>query len=485
MAPNALDRPVRLTLVALLAILVSAAGAPQPASASFPGDEGRITVNCGMDGIWSMNADGSDRRQLAVGEFGQYAWSPGGTQIAFSRYHEGKARLWLMNPDGSNQRVVRSSATLLWMSLAWSPDGRYLAFDEQMDEAERFRIAVLDLDTGTVDTVISSAFDAGWRPETPEWSPDGDEIAFVHVVDGNRSGLRAIEPDGDNLRVLTSPPWDDLDRNPEWDPAGERFLFARHTRPEWGISIYAGDAAGGEEVRLTDESVEILDSAYSPAGDRIAYTAAPLRSGPDPDPYSVWMMNEDGSGKHVIAEEMNCGGLDWQPMPDFPLVDARFSSYESAIRWAFAEGITTGCTAERFCDRRTVIRGQLATFLAEALNLPAATDDHFTDDDGTTHEDDINRLADAGLASGCGAGRFCPSEPVTRAQSASFLARALDLPATDADYFEDDDGMTHEADINRLAEAGLASGCVAGWFCPTRTITRGEAVTFLYRALAE
>ena len=46
------------------------------------------------------------------------------------------------------------------------------------------------------------------------------------------------------------------------------------------------------------------------------------------------------------------------------------------------------------------------------------------------HEADINRIAEAGITSGCGASRFCPDSAVTRAQMASFLARALALPAT-------------------------------------------------------
>jgi hypothetical protein len=66
---------------------------------------------------------------------------------------------------------------------------------------------------------------------------------------------------------------------------------------------------------------------------------------------------------------------------------------------------------------------------------------------------------------------------------ASFLARALELPAALEDHF-DDDGMTHEANINRLAEAGLTSGCAPSRFCPTRPITRGETIAFLYRGFA-
>ena len=67
----------------------------------------------------------------------------------------------------------------------------------------------------------------------------------------------------------------------------------------------------------------------------------------------------------------------------------------------------------------------MASFLARALALPAADGDHFTDDAGTAHEDAINRIAEAGITSGCTATRFCPNGIVNRQQMAAFLYRAL------------------------------------------------------------
>jgi hypothetical protein len=66
----------------------------------------------------------------------------------------------------------------------------------------------------------------------------------------------------------------------------------------------------------------------------------------------------------------------------------------------------------------------MASFLARALNLPAATEDFFADDAGSVHEADINRVAAAGITLGCGNGNFCPAKVVTREQMAAFLHRA-------------------------------------------------------------
>ena len=167
-------------------------------------------------------------------------------------------------------------------------------------------------------------------------------------------------------------------------------------------------------------------------------------------------------------------------------LDVSSSPFREDIRWIGTSGITTGCSAdgERYCESTVVTRGQMASFLARALGLPAATRDFFTDDETSVHEADINRVAAAHIAAGCGTGRFCPAQSVTREQMASFLARALDLPAAAQDYFTDDERSVHEASINRVAAAGIAAGCGGGRYCPTQTVTRGQMAAFLRRAFS-
>jgi hypothetical protein len=68
----------------------------------------------------------------------------------------------------------------------------------------------------------------------------------------------------------------------------------------------------------------------------------------------------------------------------------------------------------------------MASFLVRALGLTdGGSANLFTDDDSSVHEADINRLASAGITSGCGGSSFCPDAPVTREQMAAFLHRAF------------------------------------------------------------
>lgn len=131
-----------------------------------------------------------------------------------------------------------------------------------------------------------------------------------------------------------------------------------------------------------------------------------------------------------------------------------------------------------------VTRAQLAVAFSRTFRLSPTTVDYFDDDDELSEEPAINRVAAAGITSGCGEDRFCPDGEVTRAQFATFLHRAIALPEADRDYFTDDDDLVHEDAINRLAAAGITSGCDEDRFCPDGNLTRGQLVTFLERAFA-
>ena len=127
----------------------------------------------------------------------------------------------------------------------------------------------------------------------------------------------------------------------------------------------------------------------------------------------------------------------------------------------------------------------MALFLDRALDLPAATTDYFDDDDGKTGEVSIDALAKAGITGGCGPRRFCPSAYVTRAQMAMFLDRALALPNTTTNYFDDDNGKTGEVSINALALSAITGGCGPRRYCPLSSVTREQMAAFLYRAFLQ
>lgn len=146
-------------------------------------------------------------------------------------------------------------------------------------------------------------------------------------------------------------------------------------------------------------------------------------------------------------------------------------------------GITSGCDAGRYCPADAVTRGQIATFLDRALDLPSATATFNDVPAGHAHAAGIAAVSAAGITRGCGADAFCPDAKLTRGQMASLLDRPLDLPDGPSRFIDVPAGHPHRRSIARLAAAGITSGCTGETFCPDGSVTRGQMASFLVRAL--
>jgi germination protein M len=171
--------------------------------------------------------------------------------------------------------------------------------------------------------------------------------------------------------------------------------------------------------------------------------------------------------------------------PGGTFIDDDGSAHEPDIEALAAAGITKGCAPELYCPDDPVTRGQMASFILRSVDgLVPATRDWFPDDAGSVHEADIDVIAENGITLGYTDGRFGPLDPVTRGQMASFLVRALrDLAPATKDWFPDDAGSVHEADIDVIAENGIALGYADGTFRPHASISRAEMASMLVRAL--
>ena len=180
------------------------------------------------------------------------------------------------------------------------------------------------------------------------------------------------------------------------------------------------------------------------------------------------------------------------PANSLPFVDIAGSSFIDDIVWLADQSITKGCNPpanSRYCPTASVTRGEMAALLVRALGLTASDGSSFDDAVGSTFETDIAKLATAGITRGCNPpdnSNFCPDDVVTRGQMAAFLVRAYEL--TDdggGNTFIDDDGSVFEADIARLAAAGITMGCNPPdntEFCPYSVVTREQMAAFLHRA---
>ena len=150
----------------------------------------------------------------------------------------------------------------------------------------------------------------------------------------------------------------------------------------------------------------------------------------------------------------------------------------------------TECGDGLFCPGEPMLRWVMAVWLIRVLGeeLPEGAGSRFADVDAEAWwAPFVEALADVGVTEGCATDplRYCPQDPVTRAQMASFLVRAFRLSPAASVGFSDTGGSTHEPNVDALAAARVTAGCATKplRYCPDEAVTRAQMATFLARAV--
>lgn len=179
-----------------------------------------------------------------------------------------------------------------------------------------------------------------------------------------------------------------------------------------------------------------------------------------------------------------------------PAFDGRFQDLDpknvhaEAVERLADEGVVSECSPERYCPAKPMTRGDLAVSVAEIRGLAttAASAPDFPDVSGDDARASAIAAVDAAdILNGYADGTFGPDDPLTRAQLASTLVRAFELPeASKAPPFSDVVvGRVHVDAIATTYEAGLTKGCGDGSrYCGSREVTRAEIASFLDRGRA-
>jgi hypothetical protein len=211
--------------------------------------------------------------------------------------------------------------------------------------------------------------------------------------------------------------------------------------------------------------VRWVDTGFEPAGDPVTDAAAVAAP-------TFGCRFTNGAHPNFSAEA---------PCPSFP--DISGSVHSPAIRSLAAAGILLGRPGG-FEPRSDISRGQAASVVARALGLQVkASDPTFRDIAGNVHADAIRAVAGAGLVGGFPDGTFRPGAPVTRAQLAAVVARAMKVDGrTATGCFRDVAGTTHERSVCALAQLGVVNGTTATTFTPNGSISRDQAASLVWRA---
>jgi Tol biopolymer transport system component len=282
--------------------------------ASLPGNR-KIAFASDRDGnneIYVMNPDGTESARLTDDPAydSSPAWSPDGSRITFARDAGGAegppdSDLYVMNLDGEDPRNLTNNALGVSTAVAyaaWSPDGAFIAFQQQLLATQTTEIYLINPDGSGLKQLTHDPMSAS----SPVWSPDGLRLAFF-----SDDGLSVMNADGTERITL-------LQRNLDylipraWSPDGSTIAFVRilvgPTEADVSTDIYMVDADGSNERRLTADHAS-QDPAWSPDGTKIAFSSN--RNGNS----EIYTMNPDGTGIVRLTDDP---GADtnpaWQPL---------------------------------------------------------------------------------------------------------------------------------------------------------------------------
>lgn len=303
---------------------------PPPGAAPVAMRDGALTILAGAPkaptgwyGISRIGVDGRlhpfvrcPNRARWCGEPESVAWTARGDRLALSVTSFGI-------PNAYNGIHVIDTRTLRdaqirtpddppgehdWFDLAWSPDGRTLAYvPAGASRTNSGTIVLLDADSGNRRVLPAPH----GRKSSPAWSPDGTQIAFADEVDG-RHLIYRIDLDGRNLRLLT-----DHGTAPAWSTTG---VIAYHS--DCGIRLMQPDGTAVVPPSARPCGAigppHLASPVWSPDGKHIAATLSMRR--PDRS-RGTYVMNSDGTGVDRVTPatlSVFVGGrprVAWQPVP--------------------------------------------------------------------------------------------------------------------------------------------------------------------------
>jgi serine/threonine protein kinase len=274
--------------------------------------------------IWTMNADGSDPRQLTYGpgDKGQPRWSNDGKKIIYTAPggsdiygNDLGLDLFVINTDRSGEPINLTESLGDDFDPTWSPDGSQIAFTSTRVNSLK-QVFVMSVECNPAPDNCSATepprnVTAGYAIEyAPAWSPDGKTLAVIASI--NRApGRIVLRPSGGG-----DPSWFDVqDRiigadQLTWSSDGQFIAFSwlvKYGKQE--IYIAYAQSPGLDPISLTN-SLGNKEPRFSPNNQWIVFTSTR-----DQNP-EIYIMTNNGSGQLNLTQ--NPGRdlhPDWQPLP--------------------------------------------------------------------------------------------------------------------------------------------------------------------------
>ena len=268
-----------------------------------------------------------------------------------------------------------------------------------------------------------------------------------------------------------------------------------YSRPSSGSSSY--DPTYSVTVDKTKNGSVTVSPKSASKGDTVTVTVKP-DSGYVLETLTVTDKNgneltlkDKGNGKYTFTMpagkvEVKATFMEDNSMLNFFYDVPNNAYFYEAVKWAVKNGITDGVGNNLFAPEQPCTRAQIVTFLWRAAGSPEpkGAASGMTDVvSGSYYEKAVAWAIENGITTGTTTSTFSPDATCTRAQAVTFLARALKAKAASAAEFSDVPTGSYFADAVAWAAAnGVTEGIGGGLFGSDNDCTRGQIVTFLYRA---
>lgn len=311
------------------------------------------------------------------------------------------------------------------------------------------------------------------------------------LQEGNAQGLKSfkiVEEDGVKIAVFTVSHFSDFELSGK----------VTYVAPSYsgGSSSYDPTYSVSTPSKTEHGTVTVSPKSAS-KGDRVTVTVKP-DSGYVLETLTVTDKNgneltlkDKGNGKYTFTMpagkvEVKATFMEDNSMLNFFYDVPNNAYFYEAVKWAVKNGITTGVGNNLFAPEQPCTRAQIVTFLWRAAGSPEpkGAASGMTDVvSGSYYEKAVAWAIENGITTGTTTSTFSPDATCTRAQAVTFLARALKAKAASAAEFSDVPTDSYFADAVAWAAAnGVTEGIGGGLFGSDNDCTRGQIVTFLYRA---
>ena len=396
-------------------------------------NSGTITGNGGFTGNSSTTFSGSVTNNggtlTGFGKFTGSVTNYGGEIIGFCDFKEATLSGYLtvtFDPDNGAQSFTQQ--------VPWCKDGAALT------------------EPSPAPTKDGYSFD-GWGCGWDKWDFDTNKVSYTMTLTAK---------------------WTENPPAPSYDDSDPTYAVSAPTTENGKIAVSPRYAERGERVTVTltpDEGYELESLTVTDSrGNELT-------------------LADKGDGRYTFtmpARRVEIKASFVETVEVSPFADVAIDAYcYEAVRWAVKNGITDGVGNDRFAPEQSCTRAQIVTFLWRAAGSPVVNYAMDLSDvaEDVYYAEAVRWALSEGITTGTGESSFSPDATCTRAQAVTFLARALNANASGKAEFGDVPTDSYFAEAVAWAAAnGVTEGVGGGLFGPDNSCTRGQIVTFLYRA---